>query len=685
MHEISILDYLRSLFKKNPINLKKYLFVDGDQVIAKKKEIRKKEKSGTLDGFILLAFFLTVSAQLLLEPPARLQNLCLFLYAVSGIIIFTRRLKIKGIHFSLKSPFFVDNPFELIRPFYLFLSIPLLIIAFLLFSENLFTSTNFIVWITGCLLFIISFWKTKGRERIRDRNNSLLLFLIPISLLIIFFRIYRLGNVPAEMFSDHAEKLLDVMDILDGETRIFFPRNTGREGLQFYITAAIIKIFTTGIGFQSLKIGTAVAGLCTLPYIFLIGKELFNKWIGLIALFLCGIGYWPNVISRVGLRFPFYPLFTAPVLYYLYKGLIDRDQNKILLAGILLGFGLHGYTPIRLLPFLVGVIILLFMFANKDKFSRSFAFNSFLVIGVASFIIFLPLFRYMLENPSLVNYRVLTRITGIEKPIEGSFILVFLKNLWNSSTMFYHKNGSVWVNSVPNRPALDVVTAVFFFFGCMYLIKAFWKNKSWLVFSLLISVPLLMMPSILSIAFPNENPALNRSAGAIVPVFLITSVGIYSFFLQTFLVKKNTRNWIATTILGSILFCMTVFQNYDLVFHQYHNQFLLNAWNSSEIGLVLQNFIREGNDVDQAYVIPFPHWVDTRLVAIHAGEPRKDYALWPEDVPWTKTQQGKKIFIVKPEDMDSIQTIKKTYPEIKEEIYYSQVPGKNFIILRVNQ
>ena len=105
------------------------------------------------------------------------------------------------------------------------------------------------------------------------------------------------------MFSDHAEKLFDVMDVLSGRSQIFFVRNTGREPFQFYLTAVIIRLFNTGVRFLSLKLGTAGAGFLTLIFIFLIGRELDGKWLGLSAAFFAGIAYWPNVISRVGLRF----------------------------------------------------------------------------------------------------------------------------------------------------------------------------------------------------------------------------------------------------------------------------------------------------------------------------------------------------------------------------------------------
>ena len=70
------------------------------------------------------------------------------------------------------------------------------------------------------------------------------------------------------------------MDVLNGKTSIYFIRNTGREAIQFYMTAAIIKLFHTGISFLSLKLGTTFCGMITLPFIYLLGKQLTNNGLG---------------------------------------------------------------------------------------------------------------------------------------------------------------------------------------------------------------------------------------------------------------------------------------------------------------------------------------------------------------------------------------------------------------------
>ncbi len=196
---------------------------------------------------------------------------------------------------------------------------------------------------------------------------GVVLIVVLLTGLALFFRFYRLSSVPGEMFSDHAEKLLDVSDILNGKPSIFFPRNTGREAIQFYLTAAIATWLNMGLSYISLKLGTALIGFLTLPYIYLLGKEIGGKRVALFAVSLAAIAYWPNVIARVGLRFPLYPLFAAPALYYFIRGLRRQNRNDFIWSGIAVGIGLHGYTPFRIVPFVLVILLLLYLLHRQAR------------------------------------------------------------------------------------------------------------------------------------------------------------------------------------------------------------------------------------------------------------------------------------------------------------------------------
>ena len=86
---------------------------------------------------------------------------------------------------------------------------------------------------------------------------------------------------------------------------------------------------------------------------------------------MTGIAYWPNVISRVGLRFPLYPLFVAATLLYLLRGLRSMNRNDFILSGIFLGLGLHGYSPFRIMPVVVLVAIAIFLLHRVSRGRRS--------------------------------------------------------------------------------------------------------------------------------------------------------------------------------------------------------------------------------------------------------------------------------------------------------------------------
>ncbi len=145
--------------------------------------------------------------------------------------------------------------------------------------------------------------------------------------------------------------------------------------------------------------------------------------------------------------------------------------------------------------------------------------------------------------------------------------------------MFNWDDGQIWVHSVPYRPALDVVSGALFVMGIFLLLVRYIRQRHWLDLFLLLAVPLLQLPSILSLAFPAENPALNRAGGALVPTFLIVAIALDGL-LAGIASRMNRRP--AAVLTGVVILFLAgtaAFQNYDLVFHQYATQYTAGAWN----------------------------------------------------------------------------------------------------------
>ena len=574
---------------------------------------------------------------------------------------------------------------------YLFGLLPLLIGLAIVALRNPQSGQSLWYWIKTFL----------ARDSWQLKITRWMLLLVAVSAVIIFFRLYRIDGVPAEPFSDHAEKLLDVYDVTQGITHIFFERNTGREFIQFYWTMLLSNVLKTGLTFLTLKIGTALIGLLTLPFVYLLGKELGGKRVGLFALILAGVGYWLNTISRIGLRFPLYPAFAAPVLFFLMRGLRTQKRNDFILAGLFLGLGLHGYSPFRFMPFVVVAAVALYLLHRPAQGRRKQVLMMAAIVVVASFLVFLPLFRYAVDRPDMVSYRSLTRLTGDEQPfptqdwcpVQGNNtatgVCIFASNTFKVMLMFFWDNGSIWVHSIPGRPALDIAAAVLFGFGYVLVFVRYLRERRWQDIFLLLAVPLLLMPSILSLAFPDENPSLNRTGAAGIVVFVIAGMALDGLYVA--LRGANPRGLRRAIPVAAVILLLgfSAAQSYDLVFHQFDTQFRAGAWNTSDMGRVIRAFIQEGNSPDNAWVIPFPYWVDTRLVGIQAGEPTKDYAINRDDLPSTVNVKGAKLFIVKKgddagsTDTATMDALRQLYPNGITGSFHSPLQGKDFWIYTV--
>ena len=723
--EPSVLDYLKSLlpWKHQPIALPAPLPaapVSGASASEGVQE-RTRAKAAVLPWRSLLALATALLAQILLEPPNQAVSPGIFFYLIAFGLLLWAAARGEWTLAPLAEAAEGNDPLTvrwpgfilavlLIAPTFLLLGGPLLLpnkqlppfLANLLhLQDNMFTWYNLLLWLGTVGLFAWSLWLGKessdpvwrrlrgwkpwGEGRIRFSAWTLLV--LGAAAVVVFFRLYHIQVTPAEPFSDHAEKILDLFDITQGKTHIFFPRNTGREGFQMYFSVLIASVLHTGLTFLTLKIGTGLNGLMALPFVYLLGKEVGGRRVGLLAFLLTGMGYWLNTISRIGLRFPLYPMFLAPLMYYLVRGMRTRQRNDFILSGIFLGLGLHGYSPYRIVPFLVIAAFLLYALHAQSKGARQDALLWLVICGLTSVLIFMPLLRYATANPDMFSYRALTRLGTIEQPLPNPWYVILLSNTWNALLMFNWNDGVIWVHSVPDRPALDIVTGALFLIGCVLLIVRYIRQRHWLDLFLLVSIPILLLPSTLSLAFPDENPSLNRTGGAAIPVFLIAALALDG--LIRVLTAENRRKMWAYGLVG-VLLVWSAAQNFDLVFRQFDTNFRNNAWNTTDMGILVEQFEAAHGESDTVWIVPFPYWVDTRLPAIYAGDTTRDMAMWPDDLPSTAQVPGPKLFMLKASltdpsqnDQKSVDLLKQLYPQGTLDLHRSPIPGHDFWVFSV--
>ena len=89
---------------------------------------------------------------------------------------------------------------------------------------------------------------------------------------------------------------------------------------------------------------------------------------------------------------------------------------------------------------------------------------------------------------------------------------------------------------------------------------------------------------------------------------------------------------------------------------------------------------------DNAWIVPYPYWVDTRLPGVWAGIPNRDFAIWPDNFSSTLDVQGPKLFIVNMQDTTSMDQLTALYPNgVWSQFHFKDQAGqgKDFMIFFV--
>ncbi len=577
-------------------------------------------------------------------------------------------------------------------------AVVLALLTFFTSTGNRFTPDVVLAWLASIAAFLYAFWEPEKhpddwhawlharweslRRGVSDGWAIPLRVLLLAAILLVgwFFYFYNLDGVPGEMDSDHAEKILDVNDVVTGDIYpIFFQRNTGREPLQFYLTAWLSEAGQHPIDHMALKLVTATMGWLVIPGTYFVARELFDDDVAFPAAALIAVSKWPVTIARMGLRFPFAPVLLAPMVFFLLRALKHQRRNDFLMMGLFLGAGLFGYNAFRIAPVLVGVLLLIWLAAERGldraRFTR-LATNVVLALSLA-LIVFTPLFRYSTEHPESFWYRVLTRLANGERALPGDPITTLGGNLVDVALMFNWTGDMAWPNSIPGDPALDPVSGALFLMGGVYAVYRLLRYREWVYALVLAGLATMLLPSALSLAFPEENPSNARAGGAIPFVFIIASLTL-SWLARA--LRRVMPPLAAISLIGLLLATIALF-NFVRYFHDFDQSYRQYAWNSSEVAGVIRGFAETIGDYDHAYILSFPHWIDTRNVAINMGKIGWDQTLTDAKEAEAHAMDSRsKLYVLHQDDRDNLTRLQEVFPNGQLRKYRAATARHDFIV-----
>ena len=528
-----------------------------------------------------------------------------------------------------------------------------------------------------CLPAVRDAWRSGPRVRLSWKLTAFLaIWLLGCCLLF-----YRLPEVPEEMISDHIEKLLDIQGIFDGHYKIYSAGFSGSEMWYFYLAAVLVA---AGLGFtyMALKVGAVLIGVFAIPATFALTRVWFGAPMALTTAFFVAVSRWYLVASRGGFRYVFSPVFAALTGLFLLRALRYRQRNDFLLLGFVLGVGMYTYTAFRIIPLAVVVCLwielMLDITRRPDGWERARrTIVNTLLAAVVALLVILPLSRFALDYPDEFWRRSVTRVSSAERPLPGHPLTLFLHNVKNASLMFNYRGDIDWTYNVPFTPAFDYVTGACFFLGAVYALYRLLAHRERVYGYLLIILFVALLPSILSLAFPAENPAIRRTSMALPIAALIAALPVGVLVHSARRLLPPGAAVIALMLVLVPLGVHAWWLNHQNYFVDFARIYKITSQNGLEVARVINGFADSAGDKQDAWMKTWPHWVDYRIVAVEIGQPR--WSNYIHDIAAAREHDvapGPRLYVLSINDRESQAALALWYPHAIIRDHRSPVSGE---------
>ncbi|MCS6802684.1 MAG: glycosyltransferase family 39 protein [Chloroflexota bacterium] len=344
--------------------------------------------------------------------------------------------------------------------------------------------------------------------------------LIGILLVAALLRLPALDAAPPGINNDVAYDAVDGLKILQGDLRLWFPGNFGREPAEMYLLAASSFLF--GRNEIAIRFPTAAAGLLTVAAAAPLAFRLFRarpdaRAVALLAAAVMAVNFWHLFWSRIGFRAILLPLALVIACWWLARA-YDGDRRGWAAAGAALGASFYTYTAARIVPMLAALIVaadLLF-----DRASAQARLGGWARLVAVMALVALPLGVYFAIHPDEFFSRI-----GQLLPFENERALPVPppppeRAVVGTLAMFVGDGGSNWVLSLPGRGVFDLAVLPFFLLGVGAALARFTRRgERWL----LLWLAVFLLPAILA---REGHPNYGRAIGSLPPAMLLAALGM---------------------------------------------------------------------------------------------------------------------------------------------------------------
>lgn len=377
-------------------------------------------------------------------------------------------------------------------------------------------------------------------------------------------RYVDLTSIPHHVSNDTAIMGLYSRSLLEaGDGRwVGMALQTNHQFSEHQLLALGMRLF--GTNHYGLSMLSVIAGTVSVVAMHLLGRVLFNRWVGLIAASFLAIDYVHLHFSRI----IFGPITTCFILLgavFLMHGIKRESRLGFVLGGVGFGLGLLGYYSGRVGVVIVLSLALLWLW-QRHRYLRVTS-SCWLLVLAGMLFVFGPNLAYSVKQFSEFNGR-------------GNSVILWTPAAWKHSVAKYERGDSVAVVVTEQakrsflspfyypdssticgltKPMLSSLVAIFFIIGLGYCARR-WREIP-------CGLPLIwgglafLLGGVLTID-PPFWPHLNIATPALM---LIAAVGAERF-VRRFVLDGGRRLRLIMPMLLAVGVCFTGINNWEIYF-----------------------------------------------------------------------------------------------------------------------
>ena len=530
-------------------------------------------------------------------------------------------------------------------------------------------------------------------------------------------RFYRLLEIPADLGWDLPYNYTDAQRVLRGQYLVFFPDNYGREGMFFYVIAAVAKMMP--LSPYSIRIASAIVGMVSIPAIYLLGRECVDSEAGVYAALMLALNKWHLVLTRSGYRVSLMPLFTILAVYGLARALRRGQSCDWAWCGLFLGLGLWTYKAFTFVPpIAIGCVIvyaLLGRFAARRCAGLSatggetndssaspvtprprvssaerrgsewtqrpkLIIEGVIILLVVMAVAAIPMIRFVVDHPETYLAREKLGLGFIQADLERGQITraqLYWKSLTTSLLMFHYEGDPNTRFGVPFQRHLGLIGAALFSLGVVAALTRLRRGANAL---LVLCVLGLLAPMVVSMRL-GEKPNCFRSSGVIGPSIVLMAMVLRILRLhvtQAIAWVEGLRSRrrdvgpasghspVALCVAFAIVTLVISLEGREtLGFYFGDLRAVLPDQANWSIAQEMSEVILDYQD-GPAYVKTWAHWYDGNALKeyLHSSGRVWDGEL-PEmrpDAPPLSNFRGDMLVILHPSDVQSLEMLKRAFP-----------------------